>query len=497
MTMLTDAVLVDRVVAGFEGEFEELYRRHASAAWRVAQAVTGNAHDAADAVAEAFARVFQAVKNGRLTDAAAFRAYLMTATRNASLDQLRRSGKARPTAEDDLDVLPADSTGPQAAIDGKGDAAMIAEAFRNLPERWRSVLWLTEVEGVATKDVAEQLGISANGAAQLAVRARAGLRERFLQAHLKQTTVPDCRFTVDRLGAYVGGGLAPRDIAKVDQHLAACASCQAKTDELEDVGSSLRRIVLPLPIALMGIAGARVHTALTASVTPIAAAPSAGSRIMAAAKNPTPRLQRLVAGSAAGVFGVGMLAALFSGGARPEFTDLSAPAGAEQIDYALGLPTMSDLSFDRVAAHRYRARTTSAPVPTSSAPADLARGSVPANEPSFPPPPAPSAPEPAAAPPAGAEPAEAAPSTSLLPDLGLPLPDLGLPQLDEPIVDATIGASLGGTDIGLTIEVSDEPEIGIELGDMVVGTDPETPTSDGVAIDLDLIGADQISISLP
>jgi DNA-directed RNA polymerase specialized sigma24 family protein len=53
MTMLTDAVLVDRVVAGFEGDFEELYKRHAGAAWRVAQAVTGNAHDAADAVAEA------------------------------------------------------------------------------------------------------------------------------------------------------------------------------------------------------------------------------------------------------------------------------------------------------------------------------------------------------------------------------------------------------------------------------------------------------------
>lgn len=490
MTMLTDAVLVDRVVAGFEGDFEELYRRHASAAWRVAQAVTGNAHDAADAVAEAFARVFQAVKSGRLTEAAAFRAYLMTATRNASLDQLRRTGKTRPTADDDLDVLPTDSTGPQAAIDGKGDAAMIAEAFRNLPERWRSVLWLTEVEGVATKDVAEQLGISANGAAQLAVRARAGLRERFLQAHLKQTTDPECRFTVDRLGAYVGGGLSPRDIAKVDQHLAGCATCNEKKEELEDVGSSLRRIVLPLPLALVGIAGAKVQTALTASVSPIVAAPSAGSRILAAAKNPTPRLQRVLAGSAAGVFGIGMLAALFSGGARPEFTDLAAPAGAEEIDYALELPSISDLSFDRVAAYRYRTSALPAVPKSVPAPMDLARGSVPANEPSFPPPPAPTAPKPATAPAAGAKPAEAAPSTSPLPDLGLPLPE-------EPIVDATIGANVGGNDVGVTIEISDEPEVGIEVGDTVVGTDPETPESDGVSISLDPIGADPIDISLP
>ena len=121
MAMLTDAVLVDRVVAGFEGDFDELYRRHASTAWRVAQAVTGNAHDAADAVAEAFARVFQAVKAGRLTDASAFRAYLMTATRNASLDTLRRGGKTRPTADDDLDKLELDADTPAEAVEGNAD----------------------------------------------------------------------------------------------------------------------------------------------------------------------------------------------------------------------------------------------------------------------------------------------------------------------------------------------------------------------------------------
>jgi RNA polymerase sigma factor (sigma-70 family) len=492
MTMLTDAVLVDRVVAGFEGDFEELYRRHASAAWRVAQAVTGNAHDASDAVAEAFARVFQAVKTGRLTDAGAFRAYLMTATRNASLDTLRRSGKTRPTADDDLDVLPSDATGPQAAIDGKGDAAMIAEAFRNLPERWRSVLWLTEVEGVATKEVAEQLGISANGAAQLAVRARAGLRERFLQAHLKGTAAPDCRFTVDRLGAYVGGGLSPRDLAKVDQHLAGCEPCRLKKDELEDLGTSLRRIVLPLPLALLAFAGTRVQTALTSSVTPIAAAPSAAGRLLTAAQNPTPRLQRLLAGSAAGVFGVGMIAAVFSGGVRPEFTDLSAPAGAQEaIDLpSLDLPTAADLSFDRVAAYRYRvaARPVLPPI-KQVAPAELPRSAPAATPADFPTTQAPATtpPPPVATPPAGASPADATPT---------PVPALPLPE--EPIVDVNVGANVGGTDVGAAVEVSAEPEIAVEVADTVIGTgDPETPEEEGVVATVDPIGAEPITVSLP
>ena len=489
MTMLSDDVLVDRVVAGFEGDFEELYRRHASAAWRVAQAVTGNAHDAADAVAEAFARVFQAVKNGRLTDSSAFRAYLLTATRNASLDSLRRSGKARPTAADDLEGVDLDAVGPAEALDGAGDAAMIAEAFRNLPERWRSVLWLTEVEGIATKDVADQLGISANGVAQLAVRARAGLRERFLQAHLKGTTAPDCRFTVDRLGAYVGGGLAPRDLAKVDQHLAGCEPCRAKKEELEELGSSLRRIILPLPLALAGVAGARVQTALTASVTPITSAPSTASRLMAAANNPTPRLQKLLAGSAAGVLSIGMLAALLSGGDRPSFAKLSAPAGAQvmETEYALDLPTATDLSFDRVGAVRYGSRSSSGPA-VASAPDAVEFPAGPANDGGAP----------ASTPPAGGPatvPAEGAPPAE---DGEPAAPELPLPE--EPILEVNVGGSYSGEDAGITLTVGQEPAAGVEAGDTVIGVggaDPETPDSDGVTLNVGVIGADPISLTLP
>ena len=482
MTMLSDDVLVDRVVAGFDGDFEELYRRHASAAWRVAQAVTGNAHDAADAVAEAFARVLQAVKAGRLLDASAFRGYLLAATRNASLDTLRRAGKTRPTADDDLDGLDLATTGPDDALTGAGDAAMIAEAFRNLPERWRSVLWLTEVEGVSTKDVAEQLGISANGAAQLAVRARAGLRERFLQAHLKSTAAPDCRFTVDRLGAYVGGGLAPRDLAKVDQHLAGCEPCRLKKEELEDLGTGLRRIVLPLPLALAGIAGARVTTALTSSSSPIAAAPSVGGRIMAAAQNPTPRLQKLLAGTTVGVLGLGMVAATVTGGPRPKFADLSTPAGAEEIEYALDLPTAADLSFDRVAAFNYRSRPTSG----KSVPAFVADGAAAA--PALPA----SSPEVAAPAPTNTS---STPSAPTQPESSGAAPELPLPE--EPVVGANVGASIGDTPVGVTVEVSSEPEGGVQIADTVVGAEPEVPEEDGVLVVIDPIGADSVELSLP
>ena len=245
-----DAVLARAAADGDSMAFDELYRRHSDSAWRVAYSVTGNRDDAADAVADAFTRMFGALTAGRLADLEKVRPYLLSTTRNAAIDVLRRNGRLAP-----LDDLPAEHTsslaaGPSDRLIDLADASFVSSAFLSLPERWRSVLWLTEVEGMAPAEAALLLGVSANNAAQLAVRARAGLRQRFLQAHVREESDGQCSFTLDRLGAYVGGGLAPRDIAKVDQHLAGCESCRAVKDELEDLGTTLRRVAVPLPLAL-------------------------------------------------------------------------------------------------------------------------------------------------------------------------------------------------------------------------------------------------------
>lgn len=252
----SDGELTLRAARGDSGAFEELYRRHSDAAWRVAYAVTGSPHDASDAVSEAFTRVFAALPAGRFPSEAPFRPYVLTATRNAAIDGIRRTGKLQPSEMEKLE-FETSAQSPGDAVIGALDSSLVATAFLSLPERWRSVLWLTEVEGLEPREIADMLGVSANGAAQLAVRARAGLREQFLQAHLRTAVKRDCRFTVDHLGAYVGGALSARDIAKVDQHLTGCDECRARQKELADIGSTLRRIVLPIPLGLAVVTAAR------------------------------------------------------------------------------------------------------------------------------------------------------------------------------------------------------------------------------------------------
>jgi len=256
---LADSELVGRATAGSVAAFEALYVRHAPAAWRVAQAVTSNREDAADSVSVAFTNLLEWVARGRLGAEVPFRPYLFAATRNAAIDHLRHRLRAAPG---DVELIEPSEPGER-LVEG-ADAVMVAAAFRTLPERWRSVLWLTEVEDMPARQVGERLGLSPNAAAQLALRARKGLREQFLQAHATAAANAECRRIVERLGAYSAGALGKRAATDVEAHLGECATCRDRLAELDDVGTSLRRILVPLPLALGAAALTRYKLAFAA-----------------------------------------------------------------------------------------------------------------------------------------------------------------------------------------------------------------------------------------
>ena len=245
--LLSDSELVLRARQGDRRSFGTLYLRHHDAAWRVACAAAGSPTDAEDAVAEGFAKVFAALP--RMVDRdLAFRPYLLACVRNAAVDRHRRTRK--------LDLR--DEVPERAAVAGDPDEIVLAdlernlvgEALRSLPERWRTVLWLTEVEGMTPTEVSAVIGIKPNAVAALSYRAREGLREAYLQAHVRAEARADCRYTVDRLGPYVRNELAARERDKVQAHLDGCAVCRQRRDELADVNASLLGSLVPVPLLL-------------------------------------------------------------------------------------------------------------------------------------------------------------------------------------------------------------------------------------------------------
>ena len=68
------------------GAFAELCQRHSWTAWETAYAVTGDTSDAAEAVSEAFARMFKPGRVARYEDAQALQSAILSNTRAAAIE---------------------------------------------------------------------------------------------------------------------------------------------------------------------------------------------------------------------------------------------------------------------------------------------------------------------------------------------------------------------------------------------------------------------------
>jgi RNA polymerase sigma factor (sigma-70 family) len=260
---ISDADLIESARSGDTSAFAELWRRHFRPAARVARQFT--TIDADDLVSEAYARIFQRVLAGG-GPTGAFRPYLYTTIRNiaSTWGAASRDVQVDMIEEFEDERIPAD---PAAyAL----DRTLTASAFRGLPERWQTVLWYTEVEGMDPHEVAPIMGISANSVAALSYRAREGLRKAWLQAHITDATASgECQWTMSRLGDHTRDGLSARDAARLTDHLDDCAKCTIVAEEVEEVGSHLAMVMLPL--LLGGIAGGTLLSQLAQPSSAMAA----------------------------------------------------------------------------------------------------------------------------------------------------------------------------------------------------------------------------------
>ena len=244
-----DQELVLRSRSGDRAAFGELWRRHYRAGISVARSMTSSL-DADDLVQEAYARIYQSILRGG-GPTGSFRAYLFTSIRNTAAGW----GRARKeTTTDDLETIEDPATSDRATEDAL-DRSITVRAFRSLPSRWQEALWYSEIEGMKPAEVAPLLGMKPTAVAQLTFRAREGLREAWIQAHLKNVANgSDCQWTIERLGAFARSNLSRRDQARAEAHLAECARCSIVASEAKDVSRRLALVLLPLTVGVTGTA---------------------------------------------------------------------------------------------------------------------------------------------------------------------------------------------------------------------------------------------------
>ncbi|MGP5000298.1 sigma-70 family RNA polymerase sigma factor [Glutamicibacter ardleyensis] len=274
----SDSDLIRGVRAGTNGCQESLYQRHKQVALAVANRHTDNPSEAEDIVSDAFLRVFSCIARGT-GPSEFFRAYLLTTVSREAFG--RNNAAKREFATDEIAEF--ECGDPQAdEIMQRTESRIVIRAFKSLPERWRAVLWHNEVDGLPPREIATILGIAPNAVSALAVRAREGLRESYLSAHLSdQPNLPaSCESARNQMPASIRKNLTARAERSLKRHLKSCPACTLVYGELQHIGGAMRSVVLPLVVGgttVLGLSATGGVAQLGAGVGALAGGASTGA----------------------------------------------------------------------------------------------------------------------------------------------------------------------------------------------------------------------------
>ena len=182
---IEESELVERLRAGDDEAYEHLVREHTGRMLAVARRILANDDDAGDAVQDAFLSAFKSLD--RFEGGSKLSTWLHRITVNAALMKLRTK-RRKPERQID-DLLPTFDAGghvsrsmarwqapSEADLDASETRQMVQKKIDELPEDYRIVLILRDIEGLDTQQTATYLEISPAAVKTRLHRARQALR---------------------------------------------------------------------------------------------------------------------------------------------------------------------------------------------------------------------------------------------------------------------------------------------------------------------------------
>jgi RNA polymerase sigma-70 factor (ECF subfamily) len=177
----TDEEIVRRIVGGDAALFEILMRRHNQRIYRAVRAVLRADDDAEDVMQQAYLNAYQHLH--QFAGDAQFSTWLTRIAVNEALGRRRKRTRARDqgTAEVDISLVESNTPDPEQEASNSELRDVMEREVAALPDAFRVVVVMRDVEGLSTAETATCLGISEDLVKQRLHRARAMLRENLYQ----------------------------------------------------------------------------------------------------------------------------------------------------------------------------------------------------------------------------------------------------------------------------------------------------------------------------
>lgn len=186
MSTLDDDRLVERARGGDLASFNALVERYQGQLYSLSLRNVGDRQLAEDVTQEAFIAAWRGIGSFK---GGSFKAWLYKIALNQARDLHRRNARHRAGSLDELleqgpvsGLETRDQEGPEASALASASRRHLEDCLRKLPEDYRTVVLLSDVQGLSYEEMAESLGLPLGTVKSRLFRARGALRKLLIEA---------------------------------------------------------------------------------------------------------------------------------------------------------------------------------------------------------------------------------------------------------------------------------------------------------------------------